>query len=73
MATAWHKVLAPFFVIEHIDSLAEARRERELSRRNVADKTGLRIEYIAQYERGYCFPNQENYNKLAKFFEWEEW
>ena len=40
---------------------------------NIADKTGLRIEYISQYERGYCFPKKDNYNKLAKFFNWEEW
>lgn len=73
MATAYHKVSAPFFVMEHIDNLADARREKGLSRRNVADGTGLLYEYISQYERGYCFPKKDNYNKLAKFFNWEEW
>ncbi len=70
---AHHKVTAPFFVIEYMDNLADIRTEKGLSRRDIADGTGLRIEYIAQYERGYCFPNKENYNKMAKFFEWEEW
>lgn len=70
---AHHKVTAPFFVMEYMDNLAEIRTEKGLSRRNVADKTGVPVDYIAQYERGYCFPKKDNYNKLAKFFEWEEW
>ena len=73
MATARHKISAPFFVMEYMDNLAEIRTEKGLSRRNIAEGTGVRIDYIAQYERGYCFPNKENYNKLAKFFNWEEW
>ncbi len=73
MATARRKYSVPPFVIEHADSLQAIRTEKGLSQRNVADKTGLRIECISQYERGYCFPKKDNYNKLAKFFEWEEW
>lgn len=70
---AHHKITAPFFVMQYMDNLAKIRTEKGLSQRNVADKTGLRIECISQYERGYCFPKKDNYNKLAKFFEWEEW
>lgn len=70
---AHHRVSAPFFVREYIDNLADIRREKGLSRRNIADRTGLPYDYIAQYERGYCFPKKDNYNKLAKFFNWEEW
>ncbi len=68
-----HKFMTPPFVIERVDTLTDIRKEKGLSRRNIADKTGVRIDYIAQYERGYNYPNQENYNKLAKFFNWEEW
>lgn len=68
-----HKFMTPPFVIECVDTLTDIRKEKGLSRRNIADKTGVRIDYIAQYERGYIYPNQENYNKLAKFFNWEEW
>ena len=70
---AHHKVTAPFFVMQYMDNLAAIRTEKGLSRRDIANGTGLRIEYISQYERGYCFPKKDNYNKLAKFFEWEEW
>lgn len=70
---AHHKITAPFFVMQYMDNLAKIRTEKGLSQRNVADKTRLRIECISQYERGYCFPKKDNYNKLAKFFEWEEW
>ena len=67
------RISAPFFVIENVDSLAMLRERQGLSRRELADKTGLRLEYISQYERGYGYPAQGNYNKLAKFFDWEEW
>ena len=67
------RISAPFFVIEHVDSLQERREQLGLTRKDVAEKIGLPKEYIGQYERGYSCPNQENYNKLAKFFDWEEW
>lgn len=70
---AHHRVSAPSFVIEYIDNLAQTRTEKELSRRNIADRTGVPYDYISQYERGYCFPSKNNYNKLAKFFNWEVW
>ena len=53
-----HKFMTPPFVIERVDTLTDIRKEKGLSRRNIADKTGVRIDYIAQYERGYIYPNQ---------------
>ena len=73
MATARRKFTTPKFVIERVDTLEDTRKTKGLTRRNVADETGLRYEYILQYEMGYGYPQRENYNKLAKLFDWEEW
>lgn len=73
MATARRKYSVPPFVIEHADSLQATRENAGLSRTEVAGRTGISYGNISQYERGYSFPNKQNYNKLAKFFDWEEW
>ena len=70
---AHHKTTTPLFVKEAIDNLYVERTKKGLSRRNLANETGVSIEYIGQYERGYCYPKQKNYNQLARVLNWEEW
>lgn len=73
MATARRKFTVPPFVIQNIDTLQDMRGEKGLSRHNIANITGILYQCILQYENGYSYPNKENYNKLAKYFGWEEW
>ena len=68
-----HKFTTPLFVIENIDMLPEFRSRNGQTRGDVAKMSGVKHDYISQYERGYCYPNKEHYNKLAKVFKWEEW
>ena len=70
---AHHKTTTPLFVKEHIENLYVERTEKGLSRRKVANESGVSIEYIGKYERGYCYPNPKNYNQLARVLNWEEW
>lgn len=68
-----HRFTTPLFVIESVDTLVDRRCEKGLSRLDIAEKTGVRYEYITHYEQGYSYPSRDNYNKLAKYFNWEEW
>ena len=67
------RISAPLFVIENIDMMPEFRSRNGQTRGDVAKMSGVKHDYISQYERGYCYPNKEHYNKLAEFFGWEEW
>ena len=67
------RISAPLFVRENIDMMAEYRTRNGQTRGDVARMSGVKHDYISQYERGYCYPNKEHYNKLAEFFGWEEW
>ena len=63
----------PVYVMDNIDALKESRESRGVSRQVLALVTGLNQEVIAQYERGYGYPTQGMYNKLADFFGWKTW
>ena len=73
MTTARRKFPTPLFVINLIDSLESSRKKLGLSRRDIAESTGLSQSNITQYELGYNYPIKENYNKLAAFFHWKTW
>ena len=67
------RISAPLFVIENVDEMPELRARHGYTRGDVANQSGVKHDYISQYERGYCYPNKEHYNKLAEVFGWEIW
>ena len=73
MGTGKRKFTAPPSIMENVDRMQYIREVHGMTRRDIAGLSGIRIEYIAQYERGYCYPSKPNYNKLAKVFNLEKW
>ena len=46
--------------------LREARARRRLSLKELAEKSGVNFVTIGAYERFYCYPSQENAEKIAR-------
>lgn len=68
-----HRLSAPPSVMENIDRMKDIRELHGMTRKDIADLSGVSMEYIARFELGYRYPSRTNYNKLAKVFNWEEW
>lgn len=47
--------------------------KRGLPTTDAAREIGINLSQYWQYENGECLPLRENYNKLVKYFGWEEW
>lgn len=63
----------PQFVYDNIDSMRQIRLACKFSIVDVAKATGIIPTHIGEWELGYRYPAQTNYNKLAAFYDWEVW
>ena len=71
--TARTSSIVPAQVLDNLESLKTLREVSGLSRQDLAEKTGISLCAIRGYENNNVAIGRKNYNKLAKFFEWEEW
>ena len=66
-------VIPPDFVLRNIRTLRKSRTDKGLSIAELADETNVNNARISSYEVWGQKPQQENYNKLAKYFGWSKW
>ncbi len=60
-------------MIANIEKLRARRKKLELTQEQLGREVSIAEEVICRYERRTHLPMRKNYNKLAKFFGWEEW
>lgn len=66
----WHELNDPF---DDISSKVKASRiNKNLSLRELSTTVNITVALIVKYEKGEIIPSVHNYNKLAKFFGWQE-
>ena len=53
---------------EIMDTLKEARKEKNISQIDLAAKLGVSVYTVQLWERGVSTPNEENQRKLEEFF-----
>ena len=63
----------PEYVMGNLTKLQEERERKSLSPEDLQRLSGVRADIILAYESGTGRPTRSKYNKLAKFFNWEEW
>ena len=65
--------IVPGFVMDNIFNLATERMHRGLSRKDLAEMSGIPMARITGYETGSIAVARISYNKIARVFEWQEW
>lgn len=73
MKIAEELALMPDYAVKNVRGLKSLRRELGLRAIRVSEATGVDASRLTSYERYGSLPLRRNYNKLAKFFDWEEW
>ena len=63
----------PIFVRDNINSIHTLAKNLHITYGDIARATGISKGTIGTYASGVAFPNQERYNRLAIFFDWEIW
>ncbi|MCL2587690.1 MAG: helix-turn-helix domain-containing protein [Firmicutes bacterium] len=51
------------------DRIRSLREDRKMTQKQIADKLGLSINAVSQWERGICVPSAETVIELCSLFE----
>ena len=63
----------PDFVFDNLDNLKSQRMNAGFTQKSLAALIGSQESIITNYENFNMMPGRNNYNKLAKVFNWEVW
>lgn len=67
------RAIIPAYVMDNIYNMPTERYSRGLSRKDLAEMSGVTAGRITGYENGTIAVARISYNKLAKVFGWKEW
>ena len=70
---ARHERYIPDFVFDNLDNLKSQRMNAGFTQKSLAALIGSQESIITNYENFNMMPGRNNYNKLAKVFNWEVW
>ena len=63
----------PDFVVINVQSMRTIRKNLCWEQADVAKHIGIHRKTLYEYESGRHIPAKNNYNKLARYFDWEVW
>ena len=63
----------PEYVYDNLDSMEQIMKTCGFKISNIVQGTGISYKNVHKYVKGYVYATKTNYNKLAEFFDWEEW